>query len=171
MDTLDIQFDKYRIKHRYASLRWRLGWKLQNSKWPWGSVYRYFWRKRLEKRIIEVSKMIAERSIYGAHDHPGLPYPEVMNKPNYDLSIPAKDVPVIPLAPPLPIIPPILSAPPMNPSLYIAPAGVAVMDPTHLYSMGVLPAALNDDIKIPRIRIYHHRKKKPVNHALRSKPE
>lgn len=172
MDTLNIQIDKYSFKHKYASLRWRMGWKLQNSRTPWGAIYRYFWRKRLEKRILEVSKMIAERSIYGSNGFDtSLPFPVALSKPDYDLSIPAKDVPVIPLAPPLPIIPPILSAPPINPSLYIAPAGVAVMDPTHLYSVGVLPAVLNDDVKIPRIRIYHHRKKKPVSRMLRSKPE
>lgn len=142
MDTLDIQFDKYRFRHGFASLRWRLGWKLQNSKWPWGTVYRYFWRKRLEKRILEVSKMIAERSIYGTHDHPELPYPEVMNKPNYDLSIPAKDVPVIPLDKPCGFVPAVLSpevpstgigtyagTPPVNPARMYAQSGMVVMDP------------------------------------------
>ena len=147
MDTLDIQFDKYRFRHGFAALIWRLRnsklmWKLQNSKWPWGTVYRYFWRKRLEKRIIEVSKMIAERSIYGTHDHPGFPYPEVMNKPNYDLSVPARDVPVIPLDKPCGFVPAVLSpeipstgigtyagTPPVNPSRMYAQSGIAVMDP------------------------------------------
>jgi hypothetical protein len=170
MDTLNIQIDKYSFKHKYASLRWRMGWKLQNSKWPWGTIYRYFWRKRLEKRILEVSKMISERAIYGVNGFdPSLPFPPVISKPDYELSVPAKDVPVIPLAPPLPIIPPILSAPPLNPSLYIAPAGVAVMDPTHLYSVGVLPTALDFEVVIrkPHIRVYHHRKRQPTKSRVK----
>lgn len=170
MDTLNIQIDKYSFKHKYASLRWRMGWKLQMSKTPWGAIYRYFWRKRLEKRILEVSKMISEKAIYGSNGFdPSLPFPPVMSKPDYELSVPAKDVPVIPLAPPLPIIPPILSVPPLSHSLCIAPAGVVVMDPTHLYSVGVLPAELNDNIVIHRLhrRIYHHRKRQPTKSRVK----
>lgn len=117
MDTLDIQFDKYRFRHGFAPLIWRLRnsklmWKLQNSKWPWGTVYRYFWRKRLMKRINAVSNMIA---IQSRQQLPYLPYIHSL----YDFP---------------PEIPPTgigtyAGTSPVNPSRMYAQTGIAVMDP------------------------------------------
>lgn len=160
MDTLDVKFDEHAFRHKYASLRWKLGWKLRMSKWPWGAVYRYFWRKRLIKRINEVSRIIAEKSVRGKEDFI-YQFPAAINNPNYDLTVPAGLVPIMPLAPPAPGIPPILTVPPINPSLHIVPDGVAVMDPTRLYSMCVLPCQMDSSNK-PRKRVYHLRKKQPA---------
>lgn len=109
MDTLNIQIDKYSFKHKYAALRWRIGWKLQMSKWPWGTVYRYFWRKRLIKRINEVGKIIAEKS----HGQTYIPLPL------YDLP------PVAPLTG----IGTYAGTPVINPAHMYAPIGVPMIDP------------------------------------------
>ncbi len=67
MGTLNIKFNKYWYKHTLATLKWRLEYKLQMSKMPWGKLYRHFWRKRLMKRINEVATGINQRHIQGIH--------------------------------------------------------------------------------------------------------
>ena len=69
MGTLNIKFNKYWYKHTLAPLKWRLEWKLRMSKMPWGKLYRHFWRKRLMKRIVEVSNIIQEQT-YRPHVQP-----------------------------------------------------------------------------------------------------
>lgn len=54
---------------RWVSIKNWFHWKLRMSKMPWGKLYRHFWRKRLMKRIVEVSNIIQERT-YRPHVRP-----------------------------------------------------------------------------------------------------
>ena len=49
----------------WASLKTRCHWAMYGNKHVLGKIYRYFYTKRLMKRILLVSNIIAERSIRG----------------------------------------------------------------------------------------------------------
>lgn len=60
----------YINKHPFGflvSLKSRLHWAMYGNKYVIGKIYRYFYTKRLMKRILLVSNIIAERSFRG-HD-------------------------------------------------------------------------------------------------------
>jgi hypothetical protein len=168
MGTLNIKFNKYWYKHTLATLKWRLEWKLQMSKTPWGKLYRHFWRKRLTKRIMEVANEISQRSIRETH----LPGSAVtLNFPDYDMCVHKKDilekpltapvgyVPYVPLFPPLGLVePPIINPAQLKHGL-VAPAGVAIMDPTKIYK--ITPDIVFPEFPVIRRRICHLRKGKP----------
>lgn len=156
MDTLNPYVKINTIKHRSIKYWWNtIIWKLQLGKGPICKIYRYFWRKRLMKRINETARIINERSKRGPHDFNYM-FPETMNKPNYDLSVPVGVVKPTPLNLPLGWVPQGITV--GNPGIIAPIAGVPVMDPAKLYK-------LTPDIHLPefpvvRRRICHLRKKK-----------
>ena len=122
----------------WKQLGW-VTWKLQISKGLVGKIYRYFLRKKVMKRINEVAK--------------------TLNKPTYDLSVPAKDVPVVPLELPLGWVPPhTIFDPVFNPSVLVPPTGVCVMDPTKIYN--ILPKQMMPELPYIRRRICRLRTRK-----------
>lgn len=46
----------------WASLKIRCHWVMYGNKHVVGKIYRYFWKKRLTKKIIEVSEKIASKT-------------------------------------------------------------------------------------------------------------
>ena len=169
MGTLNpyVKINKYPLG-RWASIKSWFHWKLQISKMPWGKLYRHFWRKRLMKRITEVANEISQRSIHGTH----LPGSAVtLNFPDYDMCVHKKDIHERPLTAPVGYVPyvPLFSSsglvepPIINPAQLIhglvAPAGVAIMDPTKIYK--ITPDIIFPEFPVIRRRICHLRKGKP----------
>lgn len=155
MDTLNIKFNKYWYKHTLATLKWRLEWKLRMSKMPWGKIYRHFWRKRLMKRIMEVANEINQHSMRGTHEP--ISFPPVLDKPNYDLCVPAVGVVSAPLGLPLGWVP--QGPEVLNPGIIAPLTGVPVMDPTKIYK--ITPDITLPEFPVIRRRICHLRKKTP----------
>ena len=66
MKTLNpyVKINEYPLG-RSARIKCWFRWKLGMNKMPWGKLYRYFWRKRLMKRITDVAYEINQRSMRG----------------------------------------------------------------------------------------------------------
>ena len=146
MDTLNIKFNKYWYKHTLATLKWRLECKLQMSKMPWGKLYRHFWRKRLMKRITEVTNKINQRPVRD----------KATGKFSTDILTPVGHVQLFP--PPGLVKPPVINPAQLARGL-MAPAGVAVMDPAKIYKL--TPDITLPEFPVIRRRICHLRKGKP----------
>lgn len=126
-------------------------WKLQASKGPVGRIYRYFWRKKVMKRIIEVANEINQRSMRGQHDFSYI-FPETTSKSGMDILTPVGYVPSGPAESPV-INPAQLARGLVAPSI-----GITVMDPTKIYN--ILPKQMIPELPHIRRRICRLRKRK-----------